>query len=178
MVLATAFHRALISSMKIEKPNLKSSAELNNPGDANKAAVLRLYHECLNEGKFEAADQLISPGFIVPGPDGGAGPEGFKANALRLRAGFPDVHFTVHQLIAENERVALYWTWEGTHRGIFANVPPTGKRVRQEGMVIYRFEAGQVVEAKLVFDRLGVFQQLGAQPGPPAVSTGAKSATP
>jgi predicted ester cyclase len=166
MVLAGAFHWALISIMKIEKPNLKSSAEFDDTEDARKAAVLRLYNECLNGGKFEAADQLISPGFIVLGPDGGAGPEGFKANALRLRAGFPDVHFTVHDLIAENECVALYWTWEGTHRGSFANVPPTGRRVRQEGMVIYRFEAGKIVEARLVFDRLGVFQPAKNRPQP------------
>lgn len=133
--------------------------------EANRTAVARLYSEAFNQGKLEIADQLISPDFTVPGPNGGGtGPEGFKANARQLLAGFPDIHFTVHDLVAENDRVAVYWTWMGTHRGTFAAIPPTGKPVRQEGMVMYRFEDGKVAEAKVLFDRLGVFQQLGTFP--------------
>ena len=170
MILASAFHRALISTMKIEKLNMKPTVKLNAE-ETNKAAILRLYDECLSQGQFEIADQFISSAFIASGPDGGIGLEGFKANATRLRTGFPDVHFTVHDLIAENECVALYWTWEGTHRGTFANIPATGKRIRQEGMVMYQFEAGKVVASKLIFDSLGVFQQLGTLPALPGVTT-------
>jgi steroid delta-isomerase-like uncharacterized protein len=143
-----------------------TSHELNTEA-VNQAAVLRLYDECLNQGKYDAADELISPQFIVPGPDGGTGAAGFKANANRLRAAFPDIQFTVHEIVKEDNRVALYWTWEGTHRGEFARIPATGRRVRQEGMVLYRFENGKVVQARVLFDRLGVFQQLGAQPSLP-----------
>lgn len=152
-----------------------TTQKLNTDAEvANRAVVTRLYDEAFNQGKLEIADQLISPGFIVPGPNGGGtGPEGFKANARQLLNGFPDIHFTVHDLIAENDRVAVYWTWAGTHQGAFATIPPTGKPVRQEGMVMYRFENGKVAEAKVLFDRLGVFQQLGTFPEslgkPPAV---------
>lgn len=175
MILASVFHRGLIAGMKMEISQLTPTAELNIQ-EANKAAILRLYDECLNQGKFEAADHLISSRFIVPGPEGGIGPEGFKANAARLRGGFPDVQFTIHDLIAENDRVAVYWAWEGTHRGTFANISATGKRVRQEGMVMYRFAAGKVVSARLIFDRLGVFQQLGAAPILPAAPAFSKPA--
>lgn len=142
---------------------MKINTEINT-NEANKAAVRRLYDECFNQGLFQAADDIIAPEFIVPGPGGGAGAEGFKANVLRLRAAFPDVHFTIHKIIAENEHVALCWTWEGTHSDVFANIPATGKHVHQEGMVLYRFENGQVAEAKLMFGLLGVFQQLGILP--------------
>lgn len=176
MILASAFHQGFITAMKMEISQTTPTAE-RNLQDANKAAVLRLYDECLNQGKFEAADCLISSRFIVPGPEGGTGPEGFKANTARLRAGFPDVHFTIHDLIAEDERVAVYWAWEGTHRGTFANIPATGKRVQQEGMVMYRFAAGKVISARLIFDRLGVFQQLGVLPALPTNANSAKPAT-
>lgn len=129
-----------------------------------KGTVLRLYNECFNQGKLEIADRLVSPSFTGFGPDGSSGPDAFKSNVAQLRSAFPDLHFTVHEIICENNRLALYWTWEGTQRGIFINIPPTGKRVHQEGMVFYRFNAGQVVEAKAVFDRLGVLQQLGVPP--------------
>lgn len=145
-----------------------------NSEEENKTAILRLYHEYFNQGKQEVADQLISPGFVAPGSDGDSSPAGFKANAARLLTAFPDIHFTVHDLIAENDRVAVYWTWEGTQRGFFNNIPPTERRVRQEGMVIYRLENGKVTEARPIFDRMGVLQQLGVLPGKPGVSTAAK----
>ena len=140
------------------------NSEKFNLEEANRAAVVRLYDECINQGKLDVADQIISPGFLASGPNGGNGPEGYKASIRHLLAGFPDVHFTVHHLVAEDDRVAVYWTWDGTHRGPFVSVPPTGKRVHQEGMVMYRFESGKVAEAKVLFDRLGVFQQIGTVP--------------
>ncbi len=133
-----------------------------NPEAAGKAAVRRLYTEALNQARYAVVDELIAPGYLVPGPDGGTGPAAFKANAERLRTGFPDVQFTIHELLVEAGRVAVYWTWEGTHRGPFAKIPPTGRRVRQEGMVIYHWEAGKVTAGRVIFDRLGVLQQLEA----------------
>jgi hypothetical protein len=50
---------------------------------------------------------------------------------------------------------------------MFAGIPATNKPERQEGMVMYRFKAGKAASAKLIFDRLGVFQQLGAMPAQP-----------
>lgn len=147
-----------------------------NVEEDNKSAVRRLYQECFNAQKYEVADELISPQLVNPGPDGGTGPAGFKANAARLLNAFPDVQFTVHDLIAENDQVAVCWTWEGTHRGVFNNIPPTDRRVRQEGMVMYRLEGGKVTGSKVIFDRLGVFQQLGVTPEKPAAPTAVRSA--
>lgn len=140
------------------------SSEKLNLEEANRAAVVRLYDECINQGKLDVADQIIASSFVATGPNGGNGPEGYKSTVRHLLAGFPDIRFTVHNLVVENDHVAAYWTWDGTHRGPFAAIPPTGKRVHQEGMVLYRFESGKVAEAKVLFDRLGVFQQLGNAP--------------
>ena len=96
--------------------------------------------------------------------DGSSGPDAFKSNVARLRSAFPDLHFTVHEIISENRRISLYWTREETHRGVFIDIPPTGKRVHQEGIVFFRFDAGKLVEAKPVFDLLGLLQQLGVRP--------------
>jgi steroid delta-isomerase-like uncharacterized protein len=140
------------------------SSEKLNLEEANRATVARLYDECINQGKLDVADQIFSPGFVITGPNSGSGPEGYKALVRNLVAGFPDIHFTVHNLVAENDHVAVYWTWDGTHRGPFAAVPPTGKRVHQEGMVMYRFESGKIADAKVLVDRLSVLQQLGTVP--------------
>jgi len=134
---------------------------------ANRTAVRRLYDECFNQGRLEVADQLVAPRFAITGPGGAGGggalgPEAFKANARQLLAGFPDIQFTIHDLVAERDRVAVYWTWEGKHSGAFATIAPTGRKVRQEGMVLYHFEEGKAAQARAFFDRLNVMQQLGA----------------
>src|SRR5690348_5147127 len=122
--------------MQIEKPIQKTTTKNLDALERNKAAVRRLYEECINEGKLQLADELIAPEFVTPGPDGGTGPDGFRSNLARLRTGFPDVRFTLHDLLAEQDGVAVYWTWTGTHRGTFAGIPATGKPVRHEGMVM------------------------------------------
>lgn len=150
----------------------------NSEAAGIRAAITRLYEEGFNRGRLEIVDEMVSPRLVTAGPRGGTGPAGFKANAMQLRTAFPDVHFTVHETICESDRIAVYWTWTGTHRGAFAGVPATNKPVRQEGMVMYRFEGGQIVESRVIFDRLGVFQQLGAAPDVSGTGNQAQTAAP
>ena len=144
-----------------------------NLEEANKATVRRIYQECLNQGNLEVADQLIAPGYVNQSANGGTGPESFKEMANHLRSAFPDIHFTIHDLIAENDRVVVSWTWEGTHQGRFNQFSPTGKRVQQEGNVIYRLEGEKVVDVKVQVDRFGFLQQLGVIPQTIASPAGA-----
>jgi steroid delta-isomerase-like uncharacterized protein len=139
-----------------------------NTEESNRAAAIRLYEECLNRGNLEIIDQIVSPGFVNPGPAGGVGPADFKDNITHMRAAFPDIHFTVHDTTAEKDRVAVAWTWEGTHRGNFANTPPTGNHVRLDGVIVYHFKEGKITAARSSIDRLAVLQQLGVKTIPPA----------
>ena len=140
-----------------------NTAELA-PHPSPKAIVNSLFAEFLNEGNLELADRLISPDFIGPV---GKGPEGFKASVLPLRLGFPDLHFTIQDIIVEGSRAVVRWTSKGTHRGPFAGVAPTGGQVSNEGIAIYRIENGKIVEAWSQVDRLGVLQQIGVLPAIP-----------
>jgi steroid delta-isomerase-like uncharacterized protein len=131
------------------------------PHQMPKAIVNWLYAEFHNEGNLNVADQLISPDFTGPA---GKGPEGFKALILPIRQGFPDLHFTIEDTVVEGSRVAVRWTWKGTHRGPFAGIAPTGRQVSNEGITIYQIEDGKIVESWSQVDRLGVAQQIGALP--------------
>lgn len=101
---------------------------------------------------------LVAPEFV--GGQGERGPAGFAGTIAGLRRGFPDIHFTVEELIAEDERVAR-WTWRGTHQGPFQGVAATHERVTNTGIVIFQLRDGQLVSARNEVDRLGVLQQLG-----------------
>jgi steroid delta-isomerase-like uncharacterized protein len=144
-----------------------SQVELDR-AHAHKTLIRRLFVECINEGHWEMADQLISADFV--NAEGGTGPDGFRASVTPLRRAFPDIRFTIHDLVAEGDRVAVRWTWEGTHRAAFAGVPATGKRIVLHGNVIYRIRDGMIAEAWAQPDRLGMLEQLGTVPPQTAVA--------
>jgi predicted ester cyclase len=123
--------------------------------------VARIFEEFFNARDEGAADRLVSPDYACPA---GRGPEGFRALARHLQHGFPDLHFTMEDMVEEGTRVAIRWRSQGTHLGPFAGVAPTGRVVKNEGVGIYRLRAGKIVEFFSQVDRLGVLQQIGAVP--------------
>jgi predicted ester cyclase len=47
---------------------------------------------------------------------------------------FPDLHFTIEELVAEGDIVAGRLTASGTHEGPLMGMPATGRSVRQDHM--------------------------------------------
>ncbi len=129
----------------------------------NKAQFRRTYEELLNGGELSVADELIAPDFVnheaPPGKD--HGPESMRGLATMLRTAFPDLHFTIEDLVAEGDTVAGRVTMSGTHEGPFMGMPPTGRSVRQDQMHIVRFREGKAVEHWGVREDLGMMRQLG-----------------
>ncbi|HSS37638.1 MAG TPA: ester cyclase [Polyangia bacterium] len=129
--------------------------------DDNKSNVRRLF-ETFNTADLASIDALVGPEYV--GAQGDKGPAGFKTVVVGLRAAFPDLHYTLDDVIAEGDQVAVRWHWTGTHQGAFRGFPPTGKAVTNTGAGIFRLSGGQIVAAELETDRLGFLEQIGAVP--------------
>lgn len=69
---------------------------------------------------------------------------------------------TINDIIAEGDTVAARFTVEGTHKGRFGGIEPTGNRISGTSMVFYRIEDGKIVERWLEFDNLEMLKQLDA----------------
>jgi steroid delta-isomerase-like uncharacterized protein len=113
----------------------------------------------------------VSPDYV--GPLGDKGPAVFGKLMGTLRTAFPDIHYTIDDVFAENDRVAVQWHWTGTHKAAFRAFPATGKAVSNSGTGIFRVQDGKIVAAVIETDRLGFLEQIGAVPknvglGPPA----------
>lgn len=76
--------------------------------------------------------------------------------------GFPDVHVTVEDLLADGDKVIERTSVQSTHEGEFNGIPATGKTVNWTEIHIYRLENGQVAELWSEVDFLGLMMQLGA----------------
>lgn len=78
--------------------------------------------------------------------------------------GFSDFHMDIDFTMTDDDRSAVGFTVTGTHDGEYMNIPATGKKGTTHGIMVHRFEDGNVVEAWAVWDALGQFQQLGVIP--------------
>ena len=134
--------------------------------ETNKAVFRRYFDEVLNVGRIELIDELIAPDYVSHYPTGydfGGGPEDVKQIVSTVRSGFPNVHFQIEDLLAEEDRVVGRWTFQGTHRGDFMGIAPSGKNVSVVGIAIYRIADGRIAEAWVAWDALGLMQQIGAE---------------
>lgn len=138
---------------------------------AENKVVMSRFVEFINTGSEKLAEELISPDavFHVPGrPEPLRGPAGYLAVIGMMRGGFPDIQWTLEEMIAEDDKVAARFTMRGTHQGSFFGVPPTGKTIAVQAMNFYRLSAGQFIEERGQPDLLGLLQQIGAVPSPGA----------
>lgn len=157
-----------------------------------KDRVVRFYVES-NKGNLAAYDELLTPDFVSVGGGGLQdvhGREPFKEFYHSFLAAFPDLVFTVDDLIAEGNLCVARSTLMGTHKGDFMGMAaPTGKAISWTGTGFMRFnEAGLMDTRWLEMDGVALMQQLGvipaptdpppAEPIPPRVTVGVYGTSP
>ncbi len=111
-------------------------------------------------------EECYTPDCVWHGPGGQdvVGHEGMKQVMVMLRTAFPDKRYTVHDLIAEGDKVVARWTLNATHKGEYMGIPATNKQVTLNGIYIIRFVDGKQAEWWLEADFFGLMQQLSATP--------------
>lgn len=134
--------------------------------EQNKANDRRII-EGLNQGNMNVFDELMVLNFVDhEASTTMQGLEAFKQFVSAYLTAFPDLHFTIEDQIAEEDKTTLRYTARGTHRGDLMGIPPTGKQVTVTGIFITRWANGKAEESWLNFDALGMLQQLGVVPAP------------
>ncbi len=135
--------------------------------EENKRIVTTVFSAAWNHGDFTPAEKYIDED-IVDHFDNSQGIEAFKDVIKGFRAAFPDVQVPWHREIAEGDLVAHQWRMTGTHQAAFQGIPPTGRKLAWTGITIVRIADGKIVERWANVDVLGILQQLGVVPPPPA----------
>ena len=127
----------------------------------NKETIHRMFEESFNSG-LTGLDAFVDADYIGAGDR--RGPIAFAPPVLKLLRAFPDIHYTIEDLIAEGDRVTVRWTWTGTHRGEFNGIQPTGKSVTNEGVAIFQLRDAKIIRSWTLTDRLGFLQSVGVVP--------------
>ena len=136
--------------------------------DDNKKLVKRFIEEIWNQRHLDVADEVFAADCITHQLRSGADsltmprpPEALKQHISEWLVAFSDIQFSIEQMITEGDRVVAHFLARGTHLGAWHSIPPTGKEISIQMMVVYRIANGQITEDWVLVDFLGFFQQLG-----------------
>ena len=132
------------------------------------AAAVRRWFQAINDGDLEAEAAARGDDFIahVPGMPMPLDGDEWRQFIMMFYVGFPDMRLVVEDVVAQGDRVAVRWTFVGTHEGEFFGSPPTGAQVRMSAIEINRVVDGRIAEHWVALDQLGMLQQVGASPSP------------
>ena len=168
-LLLTAFALLSLAACTSVRVPQGASAARGETEEANKRLVRRFFEEVWSTGDVSPRDSFLAPGYQghIPGNAEPLSREGWGAWFAGFREAFPDARFTVEDMVAEGDRVAVRLTMRGTHRGLLNGIPPTGREVTVTGMSIERVVEGRIVEGWNQNDALGMLGQLGVLPPPP-----------
>ena len=128
--------------------------------EENKEIVHRLA-KAMNEKDLTAMDDLMAPNFIDPDRQL-RGLDNYKKYESMFIKGFPDMHLTIKDIIAKDDKVWVRIEVTGTHTGEFRGIPPTGNKIKLKSFMIWRIADEKIVARESqVWDFMDFFKQLG-----------------
>ena len=107
-----------------------------------------------NQKDFDQADVLFADIFHVYYSGGDVTNLGdFKAMLKDWFVGFPNLHHEVDDYIEQGEKIVTRWHGCGTHQGVFADIPATGKQFQYSGITIFYLDQdGKIKDAWVAMD--------------------------
>lgn len=135
--------------------------------DDPRRIIKRFVDELWNERRLDVADadcvthQLRSGAPVDAVP---RGPAAMKEHVAGWVASFPDLRFSIEQMLSEDNRVMMQLLMEGTHQGEWMGIPASGKKLQIRMFTVHRVVQNKIVEDWVLVESLGLFQQLGIVP--------------
>jgi len=133
--------------------------------------IARTSFDSLNAHDLDANDRLQSDDvkFEGPGAAGTLNRAQSRAYTQGFLTAFPDLHFDVTQIIAQDDYVVVNWKGVGTHQGPLVtpsgnSIPPTGKKSTVPGSSTFEIKHGKIVSSRIYWDMVTLLGQLGLMP--------------
>jgi steroid delta-isomerase-like uncharacterized protein len=141
--------------------------------EENEALVLRLYDEGWNQGHVEVLDEVLADDYAhhvvntsvylpvgqVPAP----AQDDLAKSILEFRTDFPDLHFTIQDVVATADDVAVRMVVTGTQADALDawDAPMTGRTMERPTWAFYHVMCGKINEGWALPDNLTMLRQLG-----------------
>jgi steroid delta-isomerase-like uncharacterized protein len=127
-------------------------------------ALVERYHEATNTGNLDEFDNLFAKDFInfAAGFDPVKSLEDMKMLLRELLDAFPDWRVTVNDIFAQDNKVVVRWSLEGTHLAPYHDIPATGLRINAEGIHIDHVINGKIAKRWACNNFAAIFAKLKA----------------
>ena len=114
-----------------------------------------------NGHRVEAFDELLTEDCVlVRNGAEASGREAIKKVLANLYRAFPDIEYSVDDVLVAGDKMALRWQGRGTHRGEYQGVPASGRRVTYDGITIYELRGNRIARIWVSTNVLGVMRSL------------------
>ncbi len=123
--------------------------------EQNKAVVRNYYERVINGRDLDAVDEFFADERMV---------EGVRRGCFNYFNAVPDLHCSLEELIAEDDKVVLRSTMTGTHDGEYKGIEPTGRHVSTDAAEIFRVVDGKFVGYWCLTNVTGLMRQLTEEP--------------
>jgi predicted ester cyclase len=134
----------------------------------NKAIVRRYFEEVIDKGNIDVLDEIVTADCVIHRPEAPEpiiGIEAFKEALGGILQTYSDFKTTIHDLIAEEDRVACRLNHWAVNRGEWSSRigrhMVAGKKVNWPAIAIFRFREGRFAEEWVSRDELGMLIELG-----------------
>ena len=131
--------------------------------------LMKKFERMINTADDELAAELVAddaPFYTPASPEPLYGGKGYLSVVHWMRQGFSDVQWNLNDMVADEEKVAAYWTLTGTHDGEFLGISPTGNRISVSVMNFYYFNAqGKITNDIAAEGMIGILRGIGAVKG-------------
>jgi len=141
---------------------------LGGQAEAADAMIARRFADALTAHNLDAFADLFAEGYVnhqvsaaAPPPPAGVTPKAATVAffAARLKA-LPDLKVTIETTVAEADKVAASFVYEGRQEGPYYGIEPTHKRLRFTSCDIFRVADGKIVEHWGMGDIAGIVAQM------------------
>ena len=128
--------------------------------------LMKKFEQMINTADDELAAELVAddaPFYTPASPEPLYGGKGYLSVVHWMRQGFSDVQWKLNDMVADEEKVAAYWTLTGTHDGEFLGIHPTGNKISVSVMNFYYFNAqGKITTDIAAEGMIGILRGIGA----------------
>ena len=132
--------------------------------DANKETIRLWYEEGWNHNRnMELIERVFDPEWTDGNPlraDQTVGYEGMRELVEFYKHAFPDAHFTITHIFADDKHAAIRYEVEATHFGDAFGMKATGKKFTSTGLVLYEMRNGKIYRSWQELDLMGIINQL------------------
>jgi predicted ester cyclase len=145
---------------------------VHTDGAVLKEKSRRFFEEVFPQADAEGANELVHQDAFDHSspPDAPQGLDSVVETMRWLNSVFSDLHWEIHQMIAEGNKVVVHCTLHGRHTGDLMRLAPTGREIHQPYVQILLYENGKAKERWAVRDDMTLMRQLGVVPEPTGAS--------